>query len=198
MDASPQISQLPAPQTDGGMTLAAALAMRRTIRELAPEPLGDAEVGQLLWAAQGITHDEGRRTAPSASSLFALELYAATADGLARYVPDGHRLERRSTEDLRAALQAASGEQPFVGAAPLVVVVCTVTARLSGRHGPERAVRYADFEVGHAGQNLLLQATALGLAGVPVGSFDDEAVARVLDLPAGEVARYLFAVGRPS
>jgi SagB-type dehydrogenase family enzyme len=196
MDAS-HLRDLPQPRTDGGMALAAALAARRTIRELGPDDISDAELGQLLWAAQGITHDGFRRTAPSASSLFALEVYAATADGLARYVPDGHRLERCSTEDLRPALQAASGDQPFIGSAPLTVIICTVIARLSDRHGADRAVRYADFEAGHAGQDLLLQATALGLAGVPVGSFDDAAVQRLLGLPDGQTPRYLFTIGRP-
>jgi nitroreductase len=59
-------------------------------------------------------------------------------------------------------------------------------------------VRYADFEAGHAGQNLLLQAVALDLGAVPIGSFDDAAVCRLLELPAGEKPRYLFAVGRPA
>lgn len=179
------------------MALAAALAARRTIRELGPEGISDAELGQLLWAAQGITHDGFRRTAPSASALFALEVYVATAEGLARYEPEGHRLETCSTRDLRAELQSASGDQTFIGSAPLTIILCTVTARLSGRHGADRAVRYADFEAGHVGQNLLLQATALGLSGVPVGSFDDATLIRLLGLPEGQTPRYLFAIGRP-
>ena len=68
--------------------------------------------------------------------------------------------------------------------------------RLVGRHGPERAVRYAAFEAGHAGQNLLLQAVALDLGSVPVGSFRDDEVSRLLELPADEAPLYLFAVGR--
>jgi SagB-type dehydrogenase family enzyme len=187
---------LPAPRTDGSMSIEAALAGRRTVRELAPHPLTDAEIGQLLWAAQGVTHDEVRRTAPSASSLFPLEVYVASAAGLAHYLPGEHALERVADADLRPALQAASGEQTFVGHAPLVVIICAVSARLAGRHGPERATRYAAFEAGHAGQNLLLQAVALDLGSVPIGSFEDAEVARLLGLPADEVPLYLFAVGR--
>lgn len=180
------------------MSLVAALAGRRTIRELSADSLRPEELGQLLWAAQGISHDGIRRTAPSASALFPLELYAATPDGLFHYEPVAHALELRGDRDLRRSLQAACGEQPFMGGAPLIIIVCVVTARLVGRHGPERAVRYADFEAGHAGQNLLLQATGLGLAGVPVGSFSDDQVRQVLELPADESPRYLFAIGRPT
>jgi SagB-type dehydrogenase family enzyme len=197
MDSARPSTLLPEPRLEGSMALEAALARRRTIRELAAEPLTEAEVGQLLWAAQGITHDEVRRTAPSASALFALEVYVATAAGAAHYQPERHALERRSDVDLRPALQAATGDQPFVSTAPLVVLICAVPERLVGRHGPERAVRYAAFEAGHAGQNLLLQAVALGLGAVPIGSFRDAEVSRLLDLPAGEEPLYLFAVGRP-
>jgi SagB-type dehydrogenase family enzyme len=196
MDTARPTTPLPAPRLDGGMALEAALARRRTIRDLAPHPLTEAEVGQLLWAAQGVTHDGFRRTAPSASSLFALELYAATADGLSHYLPGPHALEQVTTQDLRPALQAASSDQPFMGTAPLIVVICAVADRLAGRHGPERAARYAAFEAGHAGQNLLLQAVALDLGSVPVGSFRDDEIRRLLGLAEGEAPLYLFALGR--
>jgi len=84
-----------------------------------------------------------------------------------------------------------------LGAVALVVAFSIVPGRISGRHGDDRAIRYSDFEAGHAGQNLLLQAVTLGLGGVPVGSFDDLAVCRLLQLPDGEKPRYLFAIGRP-
>jgi SagB-type dehydrogenase family enzyme len=42
------------------------------------------QVAQLLWAAQGITDSEGRRTAPSAGALYPLEVYlvAGNVEGL--------------------------------------------------------------------------------------------------------------------
>ncbi len=186
------------PRTDGGMALEAALARRHSVRDFKPQALTELEIGQLLWAAQGVTHEGRKRTAPSASALMALETYVVTADGLARYLPDGHALEPLADGDLRPRLEEATGGQPFVSAAPLVVIFTIVPGRLSGRHGEERSVRYCDFEAGHAGQNLLLQAVALDLGGVPMGSFDDRAVCRLLELPDGEKPRYLFAIGRPA
>ena len=197
METLNETRSLPAPRTDGDLALEATLARRRTIRELAPDPLSDDEIGQLLWAAQGVTHDEVRRTAPSASSLFPLEVYAVTAVGVAHYRPEQHALEPVSGADVRPALRAATGDQPFVAGAPLIVVISGVSARLAPRHGPERATRYAAFEAGHAGQNLLLQAVALGLGAVPIGSFNDAEVSVLLDLPEGEEPLYLFAIGRP-
>jgi SagB-type dehydrogenase family enzyme len=180
------------------MALEAALAARHTIRHFQPHPLSDAEVGQLLWAAQGVTHEGRKRTAPSASGLLGLETYVATAAGLDRYQPEQHALEPVGDVDLREQLQAASGDQSFVGTAPLIVIFAIVPDRMAGRHGPERAVRYADFEAGHAGQNLLLQVVALDLGGVPIGSFDDERMNALLELPEGQETRYLFAIGSPA
>lgn len=191
-------TKLPPPRTDGSMSLEAALAQRRTERRFQPHALTDAEIGQLLWAAQGVTHQGHKRTAPSASGLNGLETYVVAADGLTRYLPDEHALEPLGDEDMRARLEVACGGQAFIANAPLVVIFSIVPGRLAGKHGDDRAVRYADFEAGHAGQNLLLQAVALDLGAVPVGSFDDRAVCRLLELPDGEKPRYVFAIGRPA
>jgi SagB-type dehydrogenase family enzyme len=190
--------KLPDPRTDSSMALEATLAQRHTVRDFQPHALTDGEVGQLLWAAQGVTHESHKRTAPSASGLNALETYVATHDGLARYLPGEHALQPLSDRDMRGQLQEATGGQPFVGTAPIVVVFTIVPGRVSGKHGEDRAIRYSDFEAGHAGQNLLLQAVALDLGGVPIGSFDDTAMCRLLELPDGEMPRYLFALGRPA
>jgi SagB-type dehydrogenase family enzyme len=197
MQTNRSTQPLPAPRTDSSMALEAALAARQTIRDFQPHALTPDETGQLLWAAQGVTHGDGRRTAPSASNLKALETYVISAEGVSRYLPDEHALQPLHDGDIREQLQEATGGQPFVGTAPLIVAFAIVPGRISGKHGEERGVRYADFEAGHAGQNLLLQAVALDLGGVPIGSFDDTAVCRLLELPEGEKPRYLFALGRP-
>lgn len=189
---------LPEPRTDSARSLEAALAARHTVREFRPQPLTPAEIGQLLWAAQGVTHGGGKRTAPSASGLNALETYVITEEGISRYLPDQHALQPLHDGDVRSELQDATGGQPFVEAAPLIVALAIVPGRVSGRHGEDRGVRYSDLEAGHAGQNLLLQAVALDLGGVPLGSFDDSAVCRLLELAEGEKPRYLFAIGRPA
>jgi SagB-type dehydrogenase family enzyme len=178
------------------MSLEQALAGRRSVRSFRADPISPQDVSQLLWAAQGVTHDDRLRTAPSAGSLYSLELYAAGPAGTLRYIPDGHRAERWSTRDQRPDLATAGDSPEALKGADVVFVVTVSPARLAGKYGG-RAVRYADLEAGHGTQNLLLQAVCLDLGAVPIGSFDDAAVASVLDLPVGESPRYLVAVGRP-
>lgn len=57
---------------------------------------------------------------------------------------------------------------------------------------------YVHMDVGHAAQNLLLQADALGLAGVPVAAFDPRALAEVLGSPPEEEPVYLVPIGHPA
>jgi SagB-type dehydrogenase family enzyme len=174
--------------------LETALRHRRSVRTFGAEPLTDAEVGQLLWAAQGITADWGGRTAPSAGAFYPLEIYAITADRTIHYLPDGHRGEITAGADLRAELMAAALGQEAIDQAPLVVDVVAVPTRTAARYG-ERTERYVALEAGHAAQNVLLQAVTLGLVAVPIGSFDDDAVTDTLALPPGHQPRYLLAVG---
>ena len=178
------------------MSLEEALAARRSVREFKSEPVSPAALSQLLWAAQGATGRGGLRTAPSAGALYPLELYVASAEGFFRYDPRGHRLLCVAERDPRPALRRAALDQPPVGEAPAVFVITAVEARTKGKYGA-RAPRYVHMEAGHAAQNLLLQATALGLAGVPVGAFDDGKVREVLALPPGEEPLVLIPVGKP-
>lgn len=187
---------LPAPRRAEGMSLAQCLSQRRSQRAFTTERLSEAQVSQLLWAAQGTTSAEGLRTAPSAGALYPLELYVVRDDGIFHYRPHGHLLRQTKAGDQRADLRHAALDQACVGQAPCVFVIMGVMARTARKYGPERAPRYVWMEAGHAAQNLLLQATALGLGAVPVGAFDDDAVRRVMGVPAEEDPLYLIPVGR--
>jgi SagB-type dehydrogenase family enzyme len=177
------------------MPLDEALARRRSVREFAARPLDDDAIAKLLWAAQGVTSRDGGRTAPSAGATHPLEVYAVTARGVFHWEPRG-QLTRVEAADVRPALERAAGGQGVVGAAPLVVAFAGVQARTASKYG-ERAERYVSLEAGHAAQNVLLEATALGLGAVPVGAFDDDAVGRALPLSCDERPIYMVAVGHP-
>lgn len=188
------------PPTAGVMSLEEALARRRSVREFGPGALTPGETSRLLWAAQGITA-AGRRTAPSAGATYPLEVYlvASAVDGLSagvyRYQPGTHRLEVVTDEDISLPLASAAHGQAWLRQAAAVVAITAAFERTTARYG-ERGERYAHMEAGHAAQNLLLQATALGLGAVPVGAFSDTQVSGLLRLPEGETPLYLIAVGR--
>jgi len=196
--ASPQAEEiaLPAPRLKGEVGLEETLAARRSVRQFTEEELTLEEISQLLWAAQGITAAWGGRTAPSAGALYPLEVYVVTADGLYHYVPQGHKAIVESRADLRGALWRAGLSQNAIREAPAVFVITAVYARTEKKYGG-RAERYVKLETGHAAQNLLLQAVALGLGGVPIGAFYDDQVQSALSLPSDHEPLYLIPIGHP-
>lgn len=186
---------LPPPRPTGPVSLEEALARRRSRRSFAGGSLTPAELGQLLWAAHGVTGPDGRRTAPTAGNTLPHEVYTITPEGAFRYDGEAHRLEQVSPGDLRGHLSAATYNDEHIPVAGAVIVLAAVTARTEPRYG-ERTERYIAMSLGHAAQNVLLQAEALGLAAYPIGAHNVEAVGRLLGLPDDWLPLYMVAVGR--
>lgn len=78
-----------------------------------------------------------------------------------------------------------------------MIAIAGVEARSARKYGG-RAEQYVHIEVGHAAQNVLLQAAVLGIGAVPTGAFDDPAVAALFGMPGGTEPLYLIPIGRPA
>ena len=200
LQASERI-ELPEPSYAGEKSLEQLLKQRRSQRAYVDTALTLADISQLLWSAQGITHLQGFRTAPSAGALYPLELYLVVGNvsdleqGIYHYQPDKNQLLKTSDDDVRHALSGATFSQEWVMQAPIVIVFTANYERTTEKYG-ERGIQYVHMEVGHSAQNLFLQAGALDLATVTVGAFDDESVTRILRLPENLVPMMLMPVGR--
>ncbi len=187
---------LPQPRTEGPMSLEAAIAQRRSVRRYGPASLTLKEIGQLLWSAQGITgRRSNRRAAPSAGGRHPLVFYVCRDDGVWRYYPQGHIMRQHMERDVREELAEAAWRQDFIGEAPCVFAVSAIYERTMDRYDERGKRRYVPMDVGHATENLNLQAVALGLGSVSVGAFDDDAVKTVLALPDEEEPMYIIPVG---
>lgn len=192
---------LPKPALTGSTSLEELLAKRRSIREYPVTTLKLAEIGQLLWAAQGITHPQGYRTAPSAGALYPLQLYLVVraledlAPAVYGYDPDRHHLVKMQEGDRRNLLASAALGQDWLANAAAIVVFAADYKRTTHKYG-QRGKRYVHMEAGHAAENLFLQANALDLNTVIVGAFDEEEVASVLGLPVQEQPLILMPIGR--
>ena len=194
--------KLPEPKYDSNTSVEQALLERRSVREYKDEPLTLTEVSQLLWAAQGIT-DPRRdfRTAPSAGVLYPLEVYAVIGDttgvatGVYKYNSHKHELVKVRNGDVRDKLTIAALGQTWVGEGAIVIVFSTVYERTTQKYG-DRGIRYVHIEVGHAAQNVFLQAVSLNLGTVVVGAFKDEEVKKILNMPDEEHPLYMMPVGK--
>lgn len=194
--------KLPGPSSQGRMSVEEALQKRRTVRHFAQRGLDLAQVSQLLWGTDGTSDPRGYRTAPSAGATYPLEIYlvvgergvAGLAPGLYHYRPQAHTLKLTQEGDLRAAVARACLHQTWMAEAPVMVVFAAEYRRCMARYG-ERGIRYTHMEVGHAGQNLFLQAEALGLACGIVGAFQDRTLQEILQLPPSHEPLLVMPVG---
>jgi len=192
---------LPNPNKTGGVSVETALAGRRSIRAYAKRPLILAEVGQLSWAAQGITSPDGKRTAPSAMHRYPLEIavVAQNVEGLRkgayRYVPAKHALEMLTSTKPEEQLLAPATSQGQVQTAPAVFVIAAVY----GRMGPgTRNHTWTDYEAGLASENLMLEAAALGLGSVVTGGIDAGEVKEAVKFTNDEEVIVVIPVGHPA
>jgi SagB-type dehydrogenase family enzyme len=192
---------LPKPRYKSDISIEETLFKRRSIRDYTGELLTLQEVSQLLWAAQGITDPRGFRTAPSAGALYPLEVYVVVGEvegltkGVYKYKPHQHEVRKVLEEDQRAKLAEAALSQRWVEEGAINIVFTAVYQRTTRKYGP-RGIRYVHMEVGHAAQNVYLQAVALNLGTVVVGAFHDDQVKEILNLPEEEEPLYIMPVGR--
>jgi SagB-type dehydrogenase family enzyme len=194
--------KLPPPKLDGGLSVATAINQRRTVRAFAGRELPLAHLAQLLWAGQGITGRRYKRASPSAGALYPMDLYAVIgAGGVAElragvyhYRPETHGLTLVAEGDLRMAAADAALGQRWMAGAPVNLVITAEYGRVTVKYR-DRGVRYAMIEAGHIGQNLFLQAEALGLKAGIVGAFQDQVLGRTLHLAETHEPLLIMPVG---
>ena len=204
--SQPPRIHLPSPNQKGSISLEEAIAQRRSIRDFTPEPISQSQLSQILWATQGITDTPLRlRAVPSAGATYPLEIFVVCgrdsveqiSEGIYHYDIAHHSLTLHHGGDARLDLARAALYQEFIYEAPVDIVICALYQRTTLGYG-SRGERYVHMEVGHAGQNIYLQATALGLATVAIGAFNDEPVREVLRLDKQYKPLYIMPVGKPA
>jgi SagB-type dehydrogenase family enzyme len=185
---------LPKPKLKGKVSVEECIFRRRSVREFTSKPLTLTQISQLLWSLQGITDKRGFRTTPSAGATYPLVIRVVTEEGVFLYIPHSHKLIKELDKNLLPQLAKACLGQVWVKEAGCNFVISAVYERTTRTYG-KRGELYVHIEVGHAAQNLHLQAVALGLGSVPIGAFREREVKKLLNLPQKEVVLYIIPVG---
>lgn len=197
------VMKLPQAKTQGIVAVEQAIDQRRTVRSYKPTMLSLDQLAQLLWSAQGITGNKGgKRTAPSAGALYPMDVYVVAGQGCVAQIEAGvyhyeshsHMLSMVAKKDLRDGMAKAALSQMWIARAPVNIVITAEYKRVGVKY-KERGVRYAMIEAGHIGQNLFLQAEALGLKAGIVGAFHDTKLNKILNLPRAHEPLLIMPVG---
>jgi len=176
-----------------GPRLRDVLARRRTHRgPWRDAPMRLSDMGAMLEWSLGVTgyatsdaasQEVALRAWPSAGALYPIETYIAalrveSLDACAyHFDPVAHHLSRLPTPFNADALQDIVFAEGLWQHAAVLLVFTGVLHRTQQKYG-ERGYRFIHLEAGHAAQNVLLVAEAMGLAAVPLGGFCEDALAK--------------------
>jgi SagB-type dehydrogenase family enzyme len=191
--------KLPEPSYRSSVSVEEALKQRRSTRQFKADSLSLQQLSQLLWATQGITTKTGFRTAPSAGGFYPLEVYVISgrvkdlAPGVYHYNPFDNVLEIISTTDRSHELAVAAFPNGLTASRAVDLVITGAFKKAAARYGRHNE-RFVSMEAGHAAENLYLQATAMGLGTVAIGSFDETAVRKML--VTSDDPLYVMPVGK--
>jgi len=148
-----------------------AIKSRRSVRAFTQEPVSEEAVEKLLDAA---------RWAPSAGNIQPWEFVVVRDPAVKR------------------GLSEAALNQTFIEEAPVVIVVCANVQRSGQGYGSRGVNLYSLQDTAAATQNILLAAQAIGLGTCWVGSFHEEEVRTVLNVPTGVRPVAIIPVGHPA
>lgn len=141
---------------------------RRSVRAFAKQSVEDTELDTILRAANA---------APSAGNFQAYEIYVM-----------------RGLKDRRALAAAAFGQE-YAATAPVSLVFCEHPGRVVPKYGERGARLYAKQDATIACTHAMLAATALGLATVWIGAFDDDAMWKAIGSPKGITPVAVLPIG---
>jgi len=212
---------LPPVEKGGGRPLMEVLNQRQSIRRFSPRELEPHFISNLLWAANGVNRDAneddetrdaratravtaatadnmapagntigGKRTAPSARDAREIDIYVVTAHGVYLYIPDGHTVKNVKRGDFRREILGGSA---FAHQAPIVLVYVANAKKMEKFESATKDI-YAAVDCGFISQNVYLYCASEHLATVILGSFNKEAVIKVLGLK-NDKAMFVQPVG---
>ena len=180
---------LPKPDLKGGKPLMQCFAERKTLRRFDTAKLPDQIVSDILFAADGVTRADGRKTVPTARNKQNQRVYAFTAEGVYLYNCGKHTLVPVCAGDHRKIC----GTQPFHAKAPLVLVFVSDMSAVGNT--PELQALYAGNHSGSASQNVYLYAASKGLATVVCGMLDRAKIKEFLKLGKDDMVIFSQPIG---
>ena len=179
-----KVISLPAPNKNLDATLMQCLQNRQSVREFADRELSLEDLSSLLWAADGVNREDGKRTAPSALNTQDVDIYVCAAGGAYLYNAPQHQLEQVTEEDVR---KLVSGRQPL--SAPIFLVLVIDMSRYPAFlvNNKEVTKQFGSCDAGFVSQNICLYCTAAGLNTAPRTTMEIDELSKALHLTESQL-----------
>lgn len=160
-----------------GKTLMQSLKDRQSSRNFVDKELGIDTLSELIFAAGGVTREDGKRTFPTAMNSLEVDIYVFMEKGVFIYQPAENRLKMISYTDQRAD----TGMQEFVAKASVNLVYVSDLSKMKGGDEKQKELMAA-IDAGHISQNVYLYCASAGLGCVVRGSVDSGKILKILNL----------------
>ncbi len=170
---------LPAPDKKGGMPLMQAIAQRKSSRSLSDAALSNQELSNMLWAAYGVSRDDGKRTIPTARNQQKMNLYVGMKGHIWIYDAAQHALHKITPADLGGIMKGS------------------VLLIMADESGDAKTTLYGSLHAGSSYQNVGLYCASVGLGNVVhIGGADKVQEMLAPYLPSKYTVRILQSVGK--
>lgn len=183
---------LNSPNKSRGASIMKALSDRHSEREFAARQLSGQDLSDLLWAANGINRQDGKRTAASALNKQDIDIYVLMRDGAYLYDYKSHLLKPVAEGDHRPLI---GGKQASVNEAPVCLLMISDISRFGQVGTPQLRERFGALDAGLVSQNISLFCSGCGLVTVPRASMDVKGLKRVLKLSDSQIPMINHPVG---
>lgn len=172
---------------------------RESCRNFSIEPLKTEVIATCLDTA----YSAESRPVPSAGALYPLRVYAiVNADGeiprgYYQYDHRGSTLVQFNQHPDTEKLKFVFNSDSLLHGAPMILVIAADLGRQTAKYS-NRGYRYTLLEAGHSAQNIHLVAGELGLDSLEYGGFQDNQLAKELELDQDEKPLIAVALGYKS
>jgi len=186
--------KLNSPELDKGISIMQALKNRKSERKLSSKKLSLQDLSELLWAANGVNREDGKRTAPSALNRHSVDVYVVLQEGVYLYEPVKHQLLPIVEGDFRKL----AGRQDYVYTAPLNLIYVTDLEKLKDLPMPaptDEKLTWVYIEAGHKAENVCLYCASEGLGVATRTLIDKEKFGNVIRLRSEQIVVSAQTVG---
>ena len=180
-----------------GIPVMQALNQRKTTRDLSDKKLCLLQLSDVLWSANGINREDGKRTAPAAMNKQFVDIYVVAQEGVYLYDAIKNRLIPIIAGDFRKE----TGSQDFVSIAAVNLVFVADLEKLKNMPpqaaglSREDKLKWAYIGIGCEAENVNIYCASEGLGAVVRGSVDAQKIGNLIKIRPEQVVLMAQTVG---
>jgi nitroreductase len=183
------------PQSKIDVDLMKAFELRKSTEEFSVKEVSIKELSTILWSANGINREDGKRTAPALFGMEVIRIYVFSNSGIYLYNATQNTLLARSTNNAKKDVGSKRGGAEGTETASLVLLLTGDPSMIPDFMSRDMRLNAAYASAGTIGQNVYLIANALGLRTRLVGALSVEGVRGCLKLSEDEIPLYIMPLG---